>query len=59
VVEFILVAVTYTHLWINGSNEFVKVCTYTENVTRPNPYYDKKFWQYPDWPCDKYKMIKK
>lgn len=59
VVEFILVAVTYTHLWINNSNEFVKVCTYKENVTRPNRLYDKQFWIYPDLKCPLKKNLKR
>jgi len=46
-------------LWINNSNEFVKVCTYKENVARPNRHYDKKFWIYPDLKCPLKKNLKR
>lgn len=59
VVEFILVATAYTHMWINGSNEFVKICTYRENVVSPNQYYDKKFWYYPESKCPLKKNLKR
>jgi hypothetical protein len=55
-----LTGVFYTHLWINGSNTFVKICEYRAPKSASYTYYltPRKIWVYPDRVCPQSVKIK-